>query len=190
MNCTPCVQLVMLALPRDVKCVCFVLLLPFVDSAVLGGGKVTSHSLPGLTVNLSGSLASESANKGRVWYLLPNGTAQIEKACAFISRREGTFLASLQALAREAFLRVYRHFEDTCANPRFILCSVSGIFAALAYSFDFKLYSHFLGELERGAATRRERDAYTSFAYYPKGRRLLPAQIINACILRSSEASL
>jgi len=50
--------------------------------------------------------------------------------------------------SEKAFQRVYNHFEET---------------------FDYKLYSHFLSELEKGKASRRQRDAYSSFSYYPKG---------------------
>jgi len=52
------------------------------------------------------------------------------------------------AKTNKAFLSVYKHFEDT---------------------FDYKLYSHFLSELHRGQGMRREHDAYSSYAYYPKG---------------------
>ena len=35
--------------------------------------------------------------------------------------------------------------------------------------FDYKLYGHFLSELKKGKAARREHDAYSSYSYYPKG---------------------
>jgi len=52
------------------------------------------------------------------------------------------------AEANKAFLSVYKHFEDT---------------------FDYKLYDHFLSELRKGEKSMRERDAYSSYSYYPKG---------------------
>jgi len=61
-----------------------------------------------------------------IWYLLPNGTSEQDKA----------------------FSKLYKHFEDT---------------------FDFKLYSHFLSELKRGAATAHQPDAYSTFEHYVKG---------------------
>jgi len=35
--------------------------------------------------------------------------------------------------------------------------------------FDYKLYAHFLREIEKGVGARRGQDAYTTLAYYPKG---------------------
>ena len=39
----------------------------------------------------------------------------------------------------------------------------------LSASFDYKLYAHFLNQLKEGAAARKGHDAYSSYAYYPKG---------------------
>jgi len=50
------------------------------------------------------------------------------------------------ASTNAAFLAVYKHFEDT---------------------FDYKTYRHFLAQGE--GASRRAADAYSSYAYYPKG---------------------
>lgn len=52
------------------------------------------------------------------------------------------------AKTEKAFLSTYQHFEDT---------------------FDFKLYSHFLNEVKHSGSDRRSSDAYSSYAYYPKG---------------------
>jgi len=48
----------------------------------------------------------------------------------------------------KAFLTVYKHFEDT---------------------FDYKLYAHFLNELKKGEHVRHDRDAYSTYAFYPRG---------------------
>jgi len=77
------------------------------------------------TEHTSGS-KSVSPDSSDVIYLFQNGTAETNKA----------------------FLKVYKHFEDT---------------------FDYKLYGHFLSELKKGKAARREHDAYSSYSYYPKG---------------------
>jgi hypothetical protein len=37
------------------------------------------------------------------------------------------------------------------------------------HRFDYKVYGHFLNELKKGKAARREHDAYSSYSYYPKG---------------------
>lgn len=52
------------------------------------------------------------------------------------------------AETNRAFLAVYKHLED---------------------GFDYKLYSKFLNDLKKGTAAAGDRDAYSRFAYYPKG---------------------
>ena len=58
----------------------------------------------------------------------------------------------------------------SCSRRRSALLCVC---SPLRCSFDYKLYAHFVGEVEKSTPIKREQDAYASYAYYPVGCCLL-----------------
>ena len=130
-----------------------------------------SAAIPGTTSKIN-AVSKDGNGKEHVFYLLPNGTAKTDKAHTYSigPKMSSTACSPLLHCCMKAFLKVYKHFEDTCA------CMSKSSKARWhrapclpLNSFDYKLYSHFLNQLKEGAASRGAGDAYSSYAYYPKG---------------------
>jgi len=119
--------------------------------------------------HLDGKVAGGSADKSHsgVVYLFANGTAEANKVRANIWCGV--------AFCMQVVDRLSCRYTSTLKTraPTILSCqAIYRVDALPCRSFDYKLYDHFLSELRKGEKSMRERDAYSSYSYYPKGCRL------------------
>ena len=69
-----------------------------------------SAAVPGTTIETN-AVSKEGNGKEHIFYLLPNGTAKIDKAHTYCI--DPNVSSALLHCCMKAFLKVYKHFEDT-----------------------------------------------------------------------------
>ena len=121
---------------------------------------VAASGLPSGSAQLEGN--------GSVWYLLPSGTAATDAVrISLCLMHAGALDMSVPMLRRSSMCtstsmtRVAR-VRTPGMQPKHPWCAHC--------SFDYKLYNHFL---TLGEGAQRESDAYSSYAYHPKGSEAL-----------------